>query len=524
MVDATNQKLPLDVTHYLTQLIKFNTVSHDLLTKDQSNLDLITYMEGQFEHNLNLVFSFDQIPQDSNQNIKTKANLLSLAPNPQSMLLLLELLASLSQQELDLDCPIKYNFAPLLSGHSDVVPFKEEQWEHSPLEATICEQKLYGRGACDMKGFLSCMLSHYKSNQDSPLNYLVTSDEETSMAGAQFITGLFRNEELLANLPQEVPNLYQASQDPLHLDSFNLRINLHTANLPTLLELAQDKLQLQTQNLDSLSSLITALKIKPELLTLKYTQEHQLWELSFKVNRKVLATLKKVYFKLIVIGEPTQMKPIIAHKGWVSKCLHLYGQSAHSSNPAQGFNACSLLPFVLNEFQALSKTLEAQEKDSRFVVNYPTLNIGKIEGGVALNCVCDHIKLFFDLRPTPQFDAKLVYYLTKLVAKINEHIARLNTQNRPYNIKECELTSVFKAVAAFENTDQASLKLITEITPNTKFECVNYCTEASFLQEISPCVVMGPGNISQAHAQNEYIEISELQYCLDFLNSLAKLS
>ena len=147
-------------TDSLTQLIASASISSTQPSWDQGNLDVIQLLATWFEQ---LGFSIDiqAVPQTRN-----KYNLLAKLGNGEGGL--------------------------LLAGHSDTVPFDENRWNSNPLEIVDKDDKFYGLGTCDMKGFFAFILQVSKGlsakQLKKPLYILATADEETTMAGARFFT------------------------------------------------------------------------------------------------------------------------------------------------------------------------------------------------------------------------------------------------------------------------------------------------------------------------------------------------
>ena len=139
----------------LTDLISFKTIS------GEDNSSLIDYCDNILK-NLGAV-SFKTFDED-----KKRVNLF----------------ATLKAKKQNGKKPI------ILSGHTDVVPVSKS-WSTDPFKATIKEDKLYGRGSCDMKGFIACTLAYApiysKSNLDRDINFCFTFDEETACQGAPIL-------------------------------------------------------------------------------------------------------------------------------------------------------------------------------------------------------------------------------------------------------------------------------------------------------------------------------------------------
>ncbi len=207
------------------------------------------------------------------------------------------------------------------------------------------------------------------------------------------------------------------------------------------------------------------------------------------------ALKEKFDFKLIIIGEPTENTLVTSHKGWMYGKLDIEGKSAHSSNPSLGVNA------IEQGVQALELLIKLKDNLSlRDPQNPPTLNLGQIIGGDCANRVCSHLSLIFDVRPTEKIGVKEVLKeLHTIEKRLLEHKIKAHF-SYPYPFIEPMATRISKE-------DRALLEKLTL----KKSESVNYCTEGSLLQDLGPCVILGPGSIAQAHQENEFVSLKSLE-------------
>lgn len=102
-----------------------------------------------------------------------------------------------------------------------------------------------------------------------------------------------------------------------------------------------------------------------------------------------------------IIGEPTSLQPVRAHKGHISNAIRIQGQSGHSSDPARGVNAIELMHDAIGHILQLRDNLKERYHYEAFTVPYPTLNLGHIHGGDASNRICACCELHMDIRPLP---------------------------------------------------------------------------------------------------------------------------
>ena len=212
-----------------------------------------------------------------------------------------------------------------------------------------------------------------------------------------------------------------------------------------------------------------------------------------------------------VIGEPTGLIPIRAHKGIMMEAIRVRGQSGHSSNPALGKNALEAMNQVMNELIGLRTELQFKYRDPGFAVQTPTLNLGCIHGGDGANRICGACELHFDLRLLPGMDnddmrAIIQQRLTPIAERSGTDIV---------------LSSLFEGVDPFGEDEHSELvKLCEQLTGNHS-ESVAFATEAPFMQQLGmQTVVMGPGSINQAHQPDEFIPLNQIEPAVKIVRGL----
>ncbi|PCJ90228.1 MAG: acetylornithine deacetylase [Porticoccaceae bacterium] len=300
----------------------------------------------------------------------------------------------------------------VLAGHTDTVPCDEKLWQNNPFQLVEKDQRLYGLGACDMKGFFPLAIEAAKQFLDQPLKQpliiLATADEESSMMGAQ-----------------------------------------------------------------------------------------------------TLAEAGKPKARYALIGEPTGMKPISMHKGIMVEKLIIEGRSGHSSDPSLGLNAMETMHEVLGELLAFRNELRDKYHNPLFAVDYPTMNLGCIHGGNNPNRICGQCELGFEIRPLPGMD------MGKLQQIIRERIL-------PYEQKNGVVISLnHYDVPAYSAAPDSKLAKICESLTNHSSGAVSFATEAPYLSKLGMDVmILGPGNIEQAHQPDEYLALDRIQPTINFLTQL----
>lgn len=373
-------KLP-DFIDLYQQLIALPSISSDDADLDQSNKPLIDLLATWCQ---SLGFQVDIQPVPGTRN---KFNLL----------------ASLGEGAGGL----------LLTGHTDTVPFDDGRWTKDPFTLTEHDNKLYGLGTADMKGFFAFILDAVRelgANQLSkPLYILATADEETSMAGAQYFS--------------------------------------------------------------------TSTQLRPDCA---------------------------------IIGEPTSLVPVRAHKGHISNAIRIMGQSGHSSDPAKGVNAIDLMHESIGQLIKLRDSLQKRYHNPAFAIPYPTMNFGQIHGGDSANRICGCCELLMDIRPLPGLSlTDLDELMSQALQPIQERWpGRLTIKHSHAPIPGYECPVHQSALVQIE-------KLVGK-----RAETVNYCTEAPFIQQLCPTLVLGPGSIEQAHQPDEYLSTSFIEPTRQLLKQL----
>tara|TARA_B100000683_G_scaffold268208_1_gene303037 strand:- start:231 stop:1421 length:1191 start_codon:yes stop_codon:yes gene_type:complete len=315
----------------------------------------------------------------------------------------------------------------ILSGHTDTVPVSKS-WSTNPFEATIKGNKLYGRGSCDMKGFLACALAYApvyaQTNLNRDIHFSFTFDEETACLGA-----------------------------PILIEELKKR---------------------------------------------------------------------KIQDGICIIGEPTKMKIIDAHKGCYEYTTHFEGLAGHSSAPHKGVSAVEFATKYANKLIELREELKKRApKDSIFDPPYSTLQIGGIFGGIAHNVIADKCHINWETRPVIKDDG---VFLNKRIDDYanNVLLPEMKKIFSNSNIKK----EIIGEVTGFDRVNQSeACELVSSLTGDNSREVVSFGTEAGLFQEIGmSTVVCGPGSIEQAHQVDEFIELNELKKCLKFLDGLKKQS
>ncbi len=311
----------------------------------------------------------------------------------------------------------------VLSGHTDVVPVDDQDWTSDPFTLTEKGTRLFGRGTCDMKGFIAIVLAHIpiwsQLTLKTPLHLAFSYDEEVGCLGVGSMI-----EHIKAHIP------------------------------------------------------------KP---------------------------------RAVIVGEPTDMKVINAHKSIRSFTTTVTGLEAHSSQQQIGVSAiiyASRLISFLDQLHIEMK--EAGDPSGRFTPPWSTIQIGTVAGGTAVNIIPHHCRLQWEYRSLPTQDNDVI------IDKFNAFAEELKAEMKSVS-PLCDIVTTPRSNApglAVEEGCPAE-ELVLALARQNHTEAVSYATEAGLFQQAEiPTVVCGPGNIEQAHKPDEFIEISQIEACEAFMKRL----
>ncbi len=212
-----------------------------------------------------------------------------------------------------------------------------------------------------------------------------------------------------------------------------------------------------------------------------------------------------------IVGEPTGMRPIRSHKGIMMESVRLQGSSGHSSDPSLGRNALDAMHAVIADLIAFRGQLRERYRGDFFEIPHPTLNLGVIHGGDNPNRICGHCELQFDIRLMPGMEVESIRH---------EIRRRLAAVTGPLRV-EAELVPLFPGTPAFFAREQSALLRAAEKITGHQGESVAFGTEAPFLQQLGmDTIVLGPGNIDQAHQPDEYLSLDMIDPCIRTLREL----
>lgn len=227
---------------------------------------------------------------------------------------------------------------------------------------------------------------------------------------------------------------------------------------------------------------------------------------------------KEILPSACIVGEPTGMQTIRAHKGKISQRCHVYGHSCHSSRTDEGLNAVEYAAQIISYLHELSLRIEHDGPfDDEFTPAYTSVHTGPVHGGSVLNIVPDYCTFDFEFRNIPQHDARL------LLAEVKDYAAStlLPRMKNKHLKARIDFESLSEIPAFNAQTEDSLTRLCLSLSPLETSGKISFGTEAGLFQRLGmQAIVCGPGNIDQAHKPDEFIDVSQLQACELFLEQM----
>lgn len=215
-----------------------------------------------------------------------------------------------------------------------------------------------------------------------------------------------------------------------------------------------------------------------------------------------------------VVGEPTLMQVVSAHKGVLSFETVVKGVEAHSSQPHLGVNAihiaCELAHFLIGMGKDIA---DSGARDTRFEPPHSTVHVGIIHGGVARNIIAKECRFVWEIRPLPGIDPDP--WLARFEAYCENH-------RRQMPGGSIVTTPVSRMLGvALPAGAQPHLAAVMRAAQTNREHAVSFATEAGVFNAFGiPSIICGPGSIDQAHQPDEFIETAQIDACIDFLRRL----
>ncbi len=219
-----------------------------------------------------------------------------------------------------------------------------------------------------------------------------------------------------------------------------------------------------------------------------------------------------------IVGEPTSMQVMSGHKGKVNASVLIKGKEAHSALTTKGLNSIYLASEFIQGIQSIQTNLiNNSAHDNDFEVPYTTLQVGKIEGGVAVNIVPSSSSLLFEIRSLHSDDPNLILKDIKI---LSEKIVKSHIDKFPDTEIEIKVTNQYPALNTMKNSDVISF--LNGLTGNNSVEKVSFGTEGGlFSNELNiQTAICGPGSMNQGHQPDEYIEKVQIDLCDQMLENL----
>jgi len=217
--------------------------------------------------------------------------------------------------------------------------------------------------------------------------------------------------------------------------------------------------------------------------------------------------------RFALIGEPTSLVPVRAHKGILMEAVHLTGRSGHSSNPALGRSALEGMHQVIAELLHWREELAARHRNADFPVPTPTLNLGSIHGGDNPNRICGSCELSLDLRTIPGMS----------VAESRSTLRRRLGELATAMDLGISFKALFEGVDAMDTPADSEWVRFCEELAGRPSSAVDFGTEGPFFNALGmQTVVMGPGDIAVAHQPDEYLALDTLEPTLGHLGAMIR--
>lgn len=228
---------------------------------------------------------------------------------------------------------------------------------------------------------------------------------------------------------------------------------------------------------------------------------------------KALSAYGRKLGRFCVIGEPTNLKPVRSHKGIFMEAIRLRGRSGHSSDPRLGNNALDGMHAVIEELIAYRRELGERFQNAAFDVPVPTLNLGYIHGGDNPNRICGDCELHIDLRSLPGMD----------IDELRENLHRRIEAVAERLTLQCEFHALFEGAPAMETPADSRIVELTERLTGHKSGAVAFGTEGPYLNAMgTDTIILGPGDIAQAHQPDEYLALDRVQPTIELLRELIR--
>lgn len=229
--------------------------------------------------------------------------------------------------------------------------------------------------------------------------------------------------------------------------------------------------------------------------------------------RRLLDLLKDAPVKprLCIVGEPTLMQAVTAHKGKLGFRVTAHGLEAHSSLAPIGVNAIYMASDLIGAIRAIQTDIaEHGPRDGDYEVAYSTLHVGKMQGGEVMNIVPNRCTFDFEIRYLPEDDQhSIVSRIRAAAEKIAASYRGVFAQAR------FEFADLQSYPAMNTPVDSEAVKFVHALTGGNSTGKITFGTEGGLFQAVlgTPAVVCGPGNIAVAHKPDEHVSEAQMAAC-----------
>ncbi|QJT81048.1 acetylornithine deacetylase [Kosakonia sp. MUSA4] len=222
---------------------------------------------------------------------------------------------------------------------------------------------------------------------------------------------------------------------------------------------------------------------------------------------------------ICLIGEPTELQPVLGHKGKLGMRCEVQGAACHSAYAPQGVNAIEYAAKLIHQLTVIGQRLAAPEHlDARFDPPFTTVQTGVIQGGRALNIVPAECTFDFEVRTLPQDDAQEVAQELERYAQ-RELLPQMHAVNSDAAIRFYPISGYPGLYTAAQS---AAARLLAHLTGSEAFSTVAFGTEGGLFHQAGiPSVVCGPGSMAQGHKADEFITVEQMDACDALLRRLA---
>ena len=222
---------------------------------------------------------------------------------------------------------------------------------------------------------------------------------------------------------------------------------------------------------------------------------------------------------ICLIGEPTELQPVLGHKGKLGVRCEVKGAACHSAYAPQGVNAIEYAAQLVHQLTAIGERLaQTEQHDTRFDPPFTTVQTGIIRGGTVLNIVPAECVFDFEVRTLPQHDAQAVAAEIETFAQ-SELVPRMQAVAVDSAIRFYPISG-YPGLLTDAQSDAA--RLIAYLTQSSDFSTVAFGTEGGLFHQAGiPSVICGPGSMAQGHKPDEFISIAQLDACDAMMQRLA---